>query len=265
MLSLYICILQKTDIDQTIGVEQVGEDSMTTSMVHAQSENVGLENQSSVDKRSRSMVDAESQNMCQEKPAVEDGVQATCQPQSEENRSSQELSEEVYNSQQLSNDGGTHGHHDEIRSHEQCNQITSHGLDDCSDQSKTETLYDQDDEMNSCGQGNQKKSPSQFPSGTDQLDENSSPHDYSVEMSPEQDGNDQYHVKDPTVQINDTGSQQLHGRLGFQDLSTIKQEAGNSSPDVCDKGGSCDEVSMDDQQDGMIIQSSDEVSLCSSP
>lgn len=66
MLSLYICILQKTDIDQTIGVEQVGEDSMTTSMVHAKSENVGLENQSSVDNRSRSMVDAESQNMCQE-------------------------------------------------------------------------------------------------------------------------------------------------------------------------------------------------------
>lgn len=265
MLSLYVCILQKNDIDQTIGVERVGEDSRTTSMVHAKSENIGLENQSSIDNRSGSMFDAESQNMCQENPTVEDRVQATCRPQSKENRSSQESSEEVYNSQQLSNNRGSGGHHDEIRSHEQCDHVTSHDLDDRFDQSKTEMSYDQDEEMNSCGQGKQNKSPSQFPPGTGYFDENSSSHGQSVEMSPKQDGNSQPLVKDSRNQINDSGSQQLQGRGGSQDLSSIKQKAGNSFLDSCDNVESCDEVSMDDQQDGVIIQSSDEVSLCSSP
>lgn len=265
MLSLYVCILQKNDIDQTIGVERVGEDSRTTSMVHAKSENIGLENQSSVDNRSGSMFDAESQNICQENPTVGDRVQAICRPQSKENRSSKESSEEVYNSQQLSNNRGSGGHHDEIRSHEQCNHVTSHDLDDFFDHSKTEMSYDQDEEMNSCGQGKQNKSPSQFPPGTDYFDENGSSHGQGVEMSPKQDGNSQPLVKDSRNQINDSGSHQLQGRGGSQDLSSIKQEAGNSSLDVCDNVESCDEVSMDDPQDGVIIQSSDEVSLCSSP
>lgn len=265
MLSLYICILQKNDIDQTISVELLAEDSRTTPMVHAKSANIGLENRSSLDNRFGSVDVAESQNMCQENPTVEDRVQATCRPQSEEYRFSQESSEEVYNSQQQCDDIGAHGHHDKIRSHEQCDHVASHDLEDCSDQSKTETSNDQDEEMDSFGHGEQNKSPSQFPPGNDYFDDYSSSHDQSVEMSPKQGGNDQPHVKDSTDQINDKGSQQLHGRGGSQDLGPTEEKAGISSLDLCDNDGSCDEVSMDDAQVRMIIQSSDEVSLCSSP
>lgn len=242
-------------------------------MVNAKSENVGFENQiqGSLDNRPGSVVDAESQNVVHEKQTVEDKDQATCQSRGEEIQRSEEiqwslkLSDEV-SSHQQSDDRGSHGHCDEIRSREQHHEVASHDFnDDSSDESKTETSPECDEIVDSYDEGEQNKSLVQFPPDIHQIDEITSSHDQKVEMSPKQDKNDQPYLKDSTDQISVNGSQELHDSDGSQDLSPIDQRAGDSSLDLCDNDGSCDEESMDDSHSGFIVQNSDKVSLCGSP